>query len=199
MNINGLTTCDLADVLPRCQVMDPGLAALYANMGSVAGPAYTVFCPAGDNLMMHAAIYEAPAGSVIVARSEDARFALVGGNVCALAQQRGIAGMVIDGLARDVAEIRALGFPVFARGLCPKPAQKTGAGEPEPTITCAGVEVTSGDLVAADEEGIVVLPAADAMDLLSEAQKQAETAAATSLESWSAGHRRAIQKVLDTQ
>ena len=65
-----LTACDAADVLPRSQVLDRAISALYPGMSRILGPAYTVHCPPGDNLMMHAAIYEAPAGSVIVARSD---------------------------------------------------------------------------------------------------------------------------------
>ncbi|MEM6934935.1 MAG: RraA family protein [Pseudomonadota bacterium] len=93
-----LNACDLADVLPRSQVLDRAIAPLLPTMPRILGPAYTVHCPTGDNLMMHAAIYAAQPGSIIVARSEDGLSAMVGGNVCAMAQQRGIVGLVIDGV-----------------------------------------------------------------------------------------------------
>lgn len=196
MEVADLTACDLADVLPRSQVVDRRIGPLYTPIPRILGPAYTVHCPPGDNLMMHAAIYEAPAGAVIVARSEDGLSALVGGNVCAVAQQRGIAGMVIDGLARDLHEIRDLNFPVFARGLCPKPAVKKKVGASTPKIVCGGVEISPLDLVLADEEGVVVAPATDAEQVVKNAVTQAKKAAATPLEAWSENHRRVIQEAL---
>src|ERR1700728_2619808 len=94
----------LADVLGREQVMDLGIRPLWGPMPRVAGPAFTVRCPPGDNLMLHAAIYRAEPGSVIVAEGGDVDYALAGGNVCAVAQRRGIAAFVIDGVIRDLGE-----------------------------------------------------------------------------------------------
>ena len=90
----------------------------------MAGPAYTVRCPAGDNLMLHAAIYRAEPGSIIVMEAGDVDYAVAGGNVCAVAQKRGVAAFIIDGAIRDLAEIRKLGFPVFARGVIPIPGAR---------------------------------------------------------------------------
>ncbi len=191
-----LTACDLADVLPRSQVVDRAIAPLLPAMPRILGPAYTVYCPAGDNLMMHAAIYEARAGSIIVARSEDGLSALVGGNVCATAQQRGISGLVIDGVVRDLGEIRELGFPVYARGLCPKPAAKKQPGPVTPIVDCGGVSISPGDLVLADEEGIVALPVAQVDQLLHDARDKARMAAETPLNDWAANHRQVIAKAM---
>src|SRR5919204_2527167 len=118
-----LPTTTLADVLERRQVMDAGIRPLWAGP-RIAGPAFTVRCPPGDNLMLHAAIHRAEPGSVIVVESGDVDYALAGGNVCAVAQRRGIAAFVLDGLIRDLAEIRELRFPVFARGVIPIPGAK---------------------------------------------------------------------------
>ena len=63
-------------------------------------------CAPGDNLMLHAAVHRAPAGSVIVVQAGDCDLAVAGGNVCALAQRRGIAAFVVDGVIRDLAEVR---------------------------------------------------------------------------------------------
>ena len=79
--------------------------------GVMAGPALTVKAPPGDNLMLHAAIYRAPAGSVIVVEAGDVDYAVAGGNVCAVAQKNGIAGFVVDGVIRDLAEVREKRFP----------------------------------------------------------------------------------------
>jgi hypothetical protein len=71
----------------------------------VAGPAFTVRCPPGDNLMLNAGIHRADRGSVIVVEADDVDYAVASGNVCAVAQRRGIAGFVIDGVIRDLAEV----------------------------------------------------------------------------------------------
>ena len=123
-DFSDVPTTTLADLLGRDQVMDIGIRPLWGPVPRVAGPAFTVRCPPGDNLMLHAAIHRAPAGSVIVVESGDLDYALAGGNVCAVAQRRGIAGFVADGLIRDLAEVREAGFPVFARGVIPIPGAK---------------------------------------------------------------------------
>src|SRR2546422_1909866 len=114
-----LSPTTFADVLTRDRVMDPGLRPLWSPMPRLAGPAYPVACPAGDNLMLHIAIHRAPPGSVIVCAAGDSNWAMAGGNVCAYAQQRSIAGFVVDGVIRDLAETRERRFPVFARGVIP--------------------------------------------------------------------------------
>src|SRR2546427_7713047 len=83
--------------------MAPATRPLWQPVRRLAGPAYPVACPAGDNLMLHVAIHRAPAGSVIVCAAGDSNWAMAGGNVCAYAQQRGIAGFVVDGVIRDLA------------------------------------------------------------------------------------------------
>lgn len=113
-----IPTTTLADLLGHEQVLDLGVRALWGPMPRLAGQAFTVRCPPGDNLMLHAAIYRAEPGSVVVVESGDLEYALAGGNVCAVAQGRGIAGFVVDGVIRDVGEVRAAGFPVFGRGSC---------------------------------------------------------------------------------
>src|SRR5665213_4553732 len=97
-----LSPTTLADVLPRKQVMDAFIRPLWSGMPRIAGPAYPVQCAPGDNLMLHAAIYRAPRGSVIAVETGDMHYALAGGNVCAVAQKNGIAGFVLDGAIRDL-------------------------------------------------------------------------------------------------
>jgi regulator of RNase E activity RraA len=119
-----IPTTTLAVLLGRGQVMDIGIRPLWSPVPRVAGPAFTVRCPPGDNLMLHAAIHRAAPGSVIVVESGDLDYALAGGNVCAVARRRGVAAFVADGLIRDLGEVRELGFPVFARGVIPVPGAK---------------------------------------------------------------------------
>lgn len=191
-----LSPTTLADVLTRAQVMDSGIRPLWQGMPRIAGPAYTVRCAPADNLMLHAAIYRAAPGAIIVVQSGDLDYALAGGNVCAIAQKRGVAGFVLDGLIRDIAEAREMRFPVFARGVIPIPAAKRVPGSLRTTIQCGGVSVSQDDVVVADEEGIIVVPGVQAQATLAAAQDRAAKDALQSLEMWEADHRRRVEEAL---
>jgi len=193
-----ISPCTFAEVVTRDRVMDPALRPLWEPMPRVAGPAYPVACPAGDNLMLHVAIHRAPAGSVIVCAAGDANWAMAGGNVCAYAQQRGIAGFVVDGVIRDLAETRKNRFPVFGRGVIPIPGVRKTAGLINVSVVCGGVTVAPGDVVIADEEGIVVLPKAQAADMLAKAQARAKKEEETTLEQWVKNHKERIDEAVKT-
>jgi regulator of RNase E activity RraA len=178
--------------------MDRNIRSIWSgDVGRVAGPAYTVQCTPGDSLMLHAAIYRAPPGAVIVADSAGGERALAGGNVCAIAQRRGIAAFVIDGVIRDVGEIRALAFPVFARGIVPAAAGKDGIGALNGAIQCGGARVAALDLIVADEDGIVVIPRASRGATLTAAEAKAEADAKTTLDAWEQMHRSRTQDTLN--
>lgn len=185
----------LADLLGRAQVMDIGIRPLW-DAPRVAGPAYPVRCEPGDNLMLHAAIYRAEPGSVIVVESGDLDYALAGGNVCAVAQRRGIAAFVVDGLIRDLGEVREAGFPVFARGVVPIPGTKNRLGTLGEPARVGGVLVHPGDIVVADEEGVVVTPAGRQDEILTAARAKLAAEAAEALDTWEADHRARIDKTL---
>jgi len=191
-----LSPTTICDVLTRDRVMDIGIRPLWTPVPRVAGPAYPVRCAPGDNLMLHAAIYRAEPGSIIVAQGGDSDYALAGGNVCAVAQKRGIAAFVVDGVIRDVAEARQRRFPVFARGVMPFPGAKDAIGVLNGPVRCGGVEVRPGDIVVADEEGVVVVPGERAAAVLAAARARAEKDAAETLEAWEAAHRARIEEVL---
>lgn len=191
-----LSPTTLSDLLTRDRVMDIGIRPLWQGMPRVAGPAYTVRCPAGDHLMVHAAIYRAATGSVIVVESGDVDYALAGGNVCAVAQRHGVAAFVLDGTVRDIAESRERRFPIFGRGVIPIPGAKDQLGSLNEMVRCGGVEVAPGDIVVADEEGIVVVPKARAAEILEAAQKKAKKDASLSLDEWEANHRARIDEIL---
>lgn len=186
----------LADFLGREQVMDIGIRPLWPSMPRIAGPAFTVRCPAGDNLMLHAAIHRAEPGSVIVVQAGDVDYALAGGNVCAVARRRGIAGFVLDGVIRDLAEVREMGFPVFARGVIPVPGTKAAIEPLNREVRCGGVAVNAGDIVVADEEGVVVTPRARQEEVLSASRAKLAKEAAETLDEWEAAHRARIDKIL---
>jgi regulator of RNase E activity RraA len=186
----------LADVLGRSQVMDIGIRPLWSPVPRIAGPAYTVRCVPGDNLMLHAAIYRAEPGSVIVVESGDLDYALAGGNVCAVAQRRGVAGFVVDGLIRDLGEVRENGFPVFGRGVIPIPGTKKELGSLMEPVRCGGVLVHPGDVVVADEEGVVVVPGDRSSEVLEAARAKLAKEASETLDLWEEQHRARIEKSL---
>lgn len=148
------------EAIGQIGAMSSGLKPIAAGM-KLCGPALTIDCPAGDNLMIHAAIAETQPGDVLVVDHkgslEDGPF----GEIMARASRhRGVAGLVIDGCVRDSAEIRALGFPVFARGLCIRGTTKLLRGSIGHPITCGGIAVAPGDVVLGDDDGLVVVPRA---------------------------------------
>ncbi|MER6350520.1 RraA family protein [Streptomyces sp. NPDC001634] len=191
-----IPTTTLADLLGRARVMDIGIRPLWPSAPRVAGPAFTVRCPRGDNLMLHAAIHRAEPGSVIVVESGDVDYALAGGNVCAVAQRRGIAAFVADGVIRDLAEVREMGFPVFARGVMPIPGTKNAAEPLNVDVECGGVKVSAGDIVVADEEGVVAVPAARREEILAAARTKLAKEAQETLDMWEEAHRAKIDAIL---
>jgi 4-hydroxy-4-methyl-2-oxoglutarate aldolase len=191
-----IPTTILADVLGRDQAMDSGVRPLWSPISRVAGPAFTVKCGPGDNLMLHAAIYRAAPGSVIIVEGGDADYAMAGGNVCAVAQRRGIAAFVIDGVIRDLGEVQHLRFPVFARGVVPVAGSKAVVLPLGTPVRCGNVLVHAGDLVVADDEGVVVTPRDRAADVLGDATARLVREASQSLDAWETEHRARIDKIL---
>ena len=185
-----------ADGLPRNQFMAIGIKAVWQPIPRIAGIAYTVKCHPGDNLMLHAAIYRAAPGSIIVVESGTVDYAMSGGNVCAIAQQRGIAGFIVDGVIRDVAEVRESKFPLFARGIMPKPGVKETLGTLKQPINCGGVEVHQGDIIVADEEGIAVIPSSQQDKVYEIAKNRTQKEELETLESWQAQHQAKIERIL---
>jgi regulator of RNase E activity RraA len=187
--------CDYADALPREQFMHYSVKPLHSNMGRIAGPAFTVKCEPGDHLMLHAAIYAAKPGDIIVAQADD-NYALAGGNVCAIAKKRGIQGFIIDGTIRDLKEVREMGFPVFAKGVIPKPGKKQSIDSMNEAVVCGGVLVQPADIIVADEEGIAVIPQNELESVVKIAQARAQKDAAMTLDEWQAQHQALINDKL---
>ncbi|MBK6017987.1 RraA family protein [Streptomyces sp. MBT53] len=191
-----IPTTTLAELLGRERVMDIGIRPLWGPLPRLAGPAFTVRCPPGDNLMLHAAIYRAEPDSIVVVESGDLDYALAGGNVCAIAQRRGIAGFVLDGVIRDLGEVRAAGFPVLARGVIPIPGVKKAVLPLNERVRCGGATVDSGDIVVADEEGIVVVPAARQAEILAGARARLDKESTETLDDWEKAHRARVDELL---
>ena len=123
------------------------------------------------------AIDASPAGSVYVMVLENgADYAGIGGLMATAMKYRGFAGAVIDASVRDTPQIRKLQFPVFSRGVAPSTTinhyRVTGVNVP---VTCAGVQVNPGDIIAADEDGVAVIPRAKAAEVLKKSQELDDT------------------------
>lgn len=194
-----LSPNELCDVLELSCVMRYAIHPLWEGMPRIAGPAFTIRTGRHDNLMFHASIYLARPGDVIVVEAGDDEMAVAGGNVCAIAQRNGVVGLVVDGVIRDVVESREHRFPLFARGASPIPAKRVGEGGMNVQIRCGGVVVNPGDVIVADEEGIVVIPRARAEDVLAKAQARLTADSKLSLDDWERRHRAAVEAALKTK
>jgi len=167
----------LADVAGRRGALSGRIAPLDPSM-RVCGAAFTVEVRPGDNLMIHAALALARPGDVIVVDGKgDVSSALMGEIMCQQAVALGLAGVVLDGAARDSEAIRALGFPVFAAGLNPNGPTKSVPGRLNHPVSVGGVPVSPGDLVVGDADGVTVIERgkAAAMLALAEEKVAAET------------------------
>ena len=128
------------------------------SKSKLAGPAYTVPCAPADNIAIHEAIYSAPPGSILVIDSKGYTGAgPIGEIIITACIKQGIAGIVIDGTVRDGADIEALGFPLFCRGLNPGGTQKNVVTALDTPIICGGVFVNPGDMIVGDRDGVVVV------------------------------------------
>jgi regulator of RNase E activity RraA len=170
-------TPDISDLLNRLYAIDPLIARLAG--GPVVGLACTVRTYPGDNLMVHKALDVARAGDVVVINAGVGRSnAVLGDIISTKAKHRGIAGFVIDGLIRDLPDILPLDFPVYARGTTPMGPLHRGPGEINFPVACGGVVVNPGDVIVADDAGVVVVPQGIAKDLLERLRAKAEAGAA---------------------
>ena len=162
----------LADVQGRRGTMNSRVAAIGDGM-AFAGPAFTVEVRGGDNLLLHAALNLAKPGDVIVCDGkDDMSCALMGALMMNHAKVAGLAAVVIDGAIRDVAELRELGFPVYASGANPNGPTKATPGRIGWPVSCGGATVHPGDLVVGDDDGIVVIERARVASLLPLAAKK---------------------------
>ncbi|MFT6989382.1 MAG: regulator of RNase E activity RraA [Paraglaciecola sp.] len=190
-----ISPCECAEGLAIEQFIDPVVHQMWPQMPRIVGPAFTVKCGKGDHLSLHAAIYRAKAGDVIVVEAGP-DYANTGGNVCAIAKQRGIVAMIIDGFIRDIGEIRDAQFPVYARGVMPKPGAKEQMFPLNQPIQCGGVTVNAGDFIVADEDGIAVIPKDKLTEVYDMAKARTDKDAAMSLDEWKVQHSKKIESKL---
>jgi 4-hydroxy-4-methyl-2-oxoglutarate aldolase len=149
---------DLVQVVPRSRA---------------AGPARTVRCAQGDNLMVHAAMAALEPGEVLVlTMPEPAPFALFGGLLATQARARGAAAVLVDASVRDVEALAALGPPTWARWVRVQGAVKEQAGALDVPVSVGGAEIRPGDAVVLDADGVAVVEAARVEDVLAAARER---------------------------
>ena len=163
-----------ADVMNRSCAMNPRIKLVSSPKAQMmVGPAYTVKCRAGDNLTLHAALNFCGEGDVlVVSNEEDDTRSLMGEVMMAyLRYTKKVAGIILDGPIRDIDEIGKWDFPVYCNGTTPGGPYKEGPGEINVPIACGGITVNPGDIILADPDGIIAIPAKDAASILEEAKK----------------------------
>ena len=165
-----LPAANIGDVMNRIQTMRGGFRPFGAKK-VIAGPAFTVRARSGDNLLLHRACDMAQPGDIIVGDGGgDLSIALMGELMIGHAAKRGVQGIVLDGAVRDVEALAKIDIGVWACGVTPSGPYKDGPGEIGTPVSCGGQVVMPGDLIMADEDGVVVVPRAEAAEVIAAAE-----------------------------
>ncbi len=166
----GIPTGVISDAMGRAGSMVAEIKPVWPR-ARIVGPALTVRTFPADSLMIHKAVTLAKPGDVLVVSAGEYRDAAVFGDLLGYScKVHGIAGVVIDGASRDAEGMAAIGFPVFARAVLSMGSFKDSPGSINVPVSCGGVAVRPGDIVVGDGDGVVVVPAEEAGDVLAKAQ-----------------------------
>jgi 4-hydroxy-4-methyl-2-oxoglutarate aldolase len=150
----GIDVSALSDADKTLPVVDSAVRAMIPDV-RMAGPAFTVVAE-DDHLPVMSALAQAAAGDVLVIAANGRSSAVFGELFATEARRRGLAGIVADGFCRDLRGLRRIGLPVFARGTTPRSGTTVSRAAPAATVACGGVEVSQGDVVFGDDDGVLI-------------------------------------------